>query len=186
MSCVRKAPCRCLYETPSQQADPILAASAVAAGDGANTAARTIYERGNPRLRTAGAFSLARWVTGGWEALEVGRRLSNCKTVPRLPGARPCGCSRTAEPQPAQTRDHPELGLSAVAPGGWGGGGGGFFFQAGFFFWGGGGYPPEGPDRPSKIVPALSPRQPAGPRQKSITKKVTTVPDHLLLGASLP
>jgi peptide chain release factor 3 len=60
-------------------------------------------------------FTVARWVTGGWPALEQVGRIFNCKTV-RDPWDRPVLLFRNDWNLNQLGDDHPDLQLSAVAP----------------------------------------------------------------------
>jgi peptide chain release factor 3 len=61
-------------------------------------------------------FNLARWVSGGWEALERVGRVFNCRTV-RDAWDRPVLLFRNEWNLNQLREDHPDLELSAVAPG---------------------------------------------------------------------
>jgi len=60
-------------------------------------------------------FTVARWVGGGWPALESVGRLFNCRTV-RDSWDRPVLLFRNEWNLNQLVEDHPELELSAVAP----------------------------------------------------------------------
>ncbi|MFM7754991.1 MAG: peptide chain release factor 3, partial [Cyanobium sp.] len=60
-------------------------------------------------------FSVARWVCGGWPALEGVGRLFNCKVV-RDSWDRPVLLFRNDWNLNQLREDHPDLELSAVAP----------------------------------------------------------------------
>jgi peptide chain release factor 3 len=60
-------------------------------------------------------FTLARWVNGGWEALERVGRIFNCKNV-RDPWDRPVLLFRNEWNLNQLLEDHPELELNSVAP----------------------------------------------------------------------
>ncbi len=60
-------------------------------------------------------FSVARWVIGGWPALETVGRVFNCRTV-RDCWDRPVLLFRNDWNLNQLQEDHPELELRAVAP----------------------------------------------------------------------
>jgi len=142
-----------LYDTDLSKRDRSWRRSASCSWRWCNTACRNeLPGRANP-ARTAGLSPLARWVTGGWEALEVVRSSVQLQDV-RMPGAgRLAAVQEQLEPQPAQQRTHPN---SASVRGS-------------------GCQRVSSRIRPLKIVCAEA----HGTRracQESITKKVTTVP----------
>ena len=67
-----------------------------------------------PRLEPLG-FQVARWVVGGWPALEAVGRIFNCKTV-RDAWDRPVLLFKNEWNLNQLREDHPDLDLSAVAP----------------------------------------------------------------------
>ncbi len=76
---------------------------------------RLEHDYGVPtRLEPLG-FTTARWVTGGWPALEALGRLFNCKTV-RDSWNRPVLLFKNRWNLQQLQGDHPELALAAVAP----------------------------------------------------------------------
>ncbi len=102
-----------LYDTDASKRDPILAAVGQLQLEVVQY--RLENEYGVPtRLEPLG-FSVARWVVGGWEALEAVGRLFNCKTV-RDAWDRPVLLFKNDWNLHQLAEDHPKLELSAVAP----------------------------------------------------------------------
>jgi peptide chain release factor 3 len=102
-----------LYDTDASKRDPILAAVGQLQLEVVQY--RLENEYGVPtRLEPLG-FSVARWVSGGWDALEAVGRLFNCKTV-RDAWDRPVLLFKNDWNLNQLNADHPDLGLSAVAP----------------------------------------------------------------------
>ena len=102
-----------LYDTDASKRDPILAAVGQLQLEVVQY--RLEHEYGVPtRLEPLG-FSVARWVSGGWDALEAVGRLFNCKTV-RDAWDRPVLLFKNDWNLNQLNADHPDLGLSAVAP----------------------------------------------------------------------
>jgi peptide chain release factor 3 len=66
------------------------------------------------RLEALG-FTVARWVIGGWPALETVGRIFNCKTV-RDAWDRPVLLFKNQWNLNQLSEDHPDLQLGAVAP----------------------------------------------------------------------
>ena len=102
-----------LYDTDASKRDPILAAVGQLQLEVVQY--RLENEYGVPtRLEPLG-FTVARWVSGGWEALEAVGRVFNCKTV-RDAWDRPVLLFKNDWNLNQLSADHPDLGLSAVAP----------------------------------------------------------------------
>jgi len=102
-----------LYDTDQSKRDPILAAVGQLQLEVVQY--RLEHEYGVPtRLEPLG-FSVARWVSGGWPALEKVGRIFNCKTV-RDAWDRPVLLFKNEWNLNQLREDHPELGLAAVAP----------------------------------------------------------------------
>ena len=102
-----------LYDTDPSKRNPILAA--VGRLQLEVVQHRMEHDYGVPtRLELLG-FSTARWVTGGWPALEALGRLFNCKTV-RDSWNRPVLLFKNSWNLQQLHGDHPELELNAVAP----------------------------------------------------------------------
>ena len=102
-----------LYDTDASKRDPILAAV------GQLQLEVVLYRLENEygvksRLEPLD-FTVARWVSGGWAALEAVGRIFNCKTV-RDPWDRPVLLFRNTWNLNQLQEDHPELALAAVAP----------------------------------------------------------------------
>lgn len=102
-----------LYDTDPSKRDPILAAVGQLQLEVVQY--RLENEYGVPtRLEPLG-FCVARWVVGGWPALEAVGRLFNCKTV-RDAWDRPVLLFKNLWNLNQLLEDHPELELAAVAP----------------------------------------------------------------------
>ncbi|MCP9914971.1 peptide chain release factor 3 [Cyanobium sp. ATX 6F1] len=102
-----------LYDTDASKRDPILAAVGQLQLEVVQY--RLENEYGVPtRLEPLG-YSVARWVVGGWGALEAVGRLFNCKTV-RDAWDRPVLLFKNDWNLHQLAEDHPRLELSAVAP----------------------------------------------------------------------
>ncbi|MEI6829016.1 MAG: peptide chain release factor 3 [Synechococcaceae cyanobacterium ELA445] len=102
-----------LYDTDPSKRDPILAAVGQLQLEVVQY--RLENEYGVPtRLEPLG-FCVARWVVGGWPAIEAVGRLFNCKTV-RDAWDRPVLLFKNLWNLNQLLEDHPELELAAVAP----------------------------------------------------------------------
>ena len=102
-----------LYDTDQSKRDPILAAVGQLQLEVVQY--RLEHEYGvQTRIEPLG-FSVARWVSGGWPALEKVGRIFNCKTV-RDAWDRPVLLFKNDWNLNQLAEDHPELELSAVAP----------------------------------------------------------------------
>ena len=102
-----------LYDTDPGKRNPILAAVGQLQLEVVQH--RLEYDYGVPtRLEPLG-FTTARWVTGGWPALEALGRLFNCKAV-RDSWNRPVLLFKNRWNLQQLQGDHPELVLAAVAP----------------------------------------------------------------------
>jgi peptide chain release factor 3 len=102
-----------LYDTDESKRDPILAAVGQLQLEVVQY--RLEHEYGvQTRLEPLG-FSVARWVVGGWPALEAVGRIFNCKTV-RDAWNRPVLLFKNDWNLGQLAEDHSELELSAVAP----------------------------------------------------------------------
>jgi peptide chain release factor 3 len=102
-----------LYDTDESKRDPILAAVGQLQLEVVQY--RLEHEYGvQTRLEPLG-FQVARWLVGGWPALEAVGRIFNCKTV-RDSWNRPVLLFKNAWNLNQLADDHPELQLSAVAP----------------------------------------------------------------------
>ena len=102
-----------LYDTDESKRDPILAAVGQLQLEVVQY--RLEHEYGvQTRIEPLG-FSVARWVVGGWPALEVVGRIFNCKTV-RDAWNRPVLLFKNDWNLGQLAEDHPDLELSAVAP----------------------------------------------------------------------
>jgi peptide chain release factor 3 len=102
-----------LYDTDPSKRDPILAAVGQLQLEVVQY--RLENEYGVPtRLEPIG-FCVARWVVGGWPALDAVGRLFNCKTV-RDAWDRPVLLFKNLWNLNQLLEDHPELELAAVAP----------------------------------------------------------------------
>ena len=102
-----------LYDTDQSKRDPILAAVGQLQLEVVQY--RLEHEYGvQTRIEPLG-FSVARWVCGGWPALEKVGRIFNCKSV-RDAWDRPVLLFKNDWNLNQLAEDHPELELSAVAP----------------------------------------------------------------------
>ena len=102
-----------LYDTDPGKRNPILAAVGQLQLEVVQH--RLEHDYGVPtRLEPLG-FTTARWVTGGWPALEALGRLFNCKAV-RDSWNRPVLLFKNSWNLQQLQGDHPELDLAAVAP----------------------------------------------------------------------
>jgi peptide chain release factor 3 len=102
-----------LYDTDPSRRDPILAAVGRLQLDVVQY--RLEHEYGVRTRLEPLEFSVARWVQGGWPALERLGRLFNCRTV-RDAWDRPVLLFRNEWNLSQLQEDHPELQLNAVAP----------------------------------------------------------------------
>ncbi|MEI7666160.1 MAG: peptide chain release factor 3 [Synechococcaceae cyanobacterium ELA263] len=102
-----------IYDTDASKRDPILAAVGQLQLEVVQY--RLEHEYGVKTRIEPMEFTVARWVTGGWPALEKVGRIFNCKTV-RDPWDRPVLLFRNDWNLNQLRDDHPELELSAVAP----------------------------------------------------------------------
>jgi peptide chain release factor 3 len=102
-----------LYDTDQSKRDPILAAVGQLQLEVVQYRLENEYGV-QTRLEPLG-FQVARWVTGGWPALEAVGRIFNCKTV-RDPWDRPVLLFKNEWNLNQLHDDHPDLELSAVAP----------------------------------------------------------------------
>ncbi len=102
-----------LYDTDASKRDPILAAVGQLQLEVVQY--RLENEYGVKTRIEPMEFTVARWVTGGWPALEQVGRIFNCKIV-RDPWDRPVLLFRNDWNLNQLRDDHPELELSAVAP----------------------------------------------------------------------
>ena len=102
-----------LYDTDESKRDPILAAVGQLQLEVVQYRLENEYGV-QTRLEPLG-FSVARWVVGGWPALEQVGRIFNCKTV-RDAWNRPVLLFKNDWNLNQLREDHPELELSAVAP----------------------------------------------------------------------
>ena len=102
-----------LYDTDQSKRDPILAAVGQLQLEVVQY--RLEHEYGvQTRIEPLG-FSVARWVCGGWPALEKVGRIFNCKSV-RDAWDRPVLLFKNDWNLNQLAEDHPDLELSAVAP----------------------------------------------------------------------
>ena len=102
-----------LYDTDESKRDPILAAVGQLQLEVVQY--RLEHEYGvKTRIEPLG-FAVARWVVGGWPALEAVGRIFNCKTV-RDSWNRPVLLFKNDWNLNQLAEDHAELELSAVAP----------------------------------------------------------------------
>ena len=102
-----------LYDTDQSKRDPILAAVGQLQLEVVQY--RLEHEYGvQTRIEPLG-FSVARWVSGGWSALEKVGRIFNCKTV-RDAWDRPVLLFKNDWNLNQLAEDHPDLELSTVAP----------------------------------------------------------------------
>ena len=102
-----------LYDTDESKRDPILAAVGQLQLEVVQYRLENEYGV-QTRLEPLG-FAVARWVVGGWPALEQVGRIFNCKTV-RDAWNRPVLLFKNDWNLNQLRDDHPELELSAVAP----------------------------------------------------------------------
>ncbi len=102
-----------LYDTDPSKRDPILAAVGQLQLEVVQY--RLQHEYGVESRLEPLDFTVARWVTGGWPALEKVGRVFNCKTV-RDAWDRPVLLFRNDWNLNQLKEDHPDLELSAVAP----------------------------------------------------------------------
>ena len=102
-----------LYDTDPSRRDPILAAVGQLQLEVVQH--RLASEYGVQTRLEPMEFSVARWVCGGWEALEHVGRLFNCRTV-RDCWDRPVLLFRNDWNLGQLQEDHPELELRSVAP----------------------------------------------------------------------
>ncbi|MEY3545118.1 MAG: hypothetical protein RLZZ247_1275, partial [Cyanobacteriota bacterium] len=102
-----------LYDTDQSKRDPILAAVGQLQLEVVQYRLENEYGV-QTRLEPLG-FSVARWVVGGWPALETVGRIFNCKTV-RDAWDRPVLLFKNEWNLNQLGEDHPDLELSAVAP----------------------------------------------------------------------
>jgi peptide chain release factor 3 len=102
-----------LYDTDASKRDPILAAVGQLQLEVVQY--RLENEYGVKTRLEPLDFSVARWVSGGWSALEKVGRIFNCKTV-RDAWDRPVLLFRNEWNLNQLREDHPDLELSAVAP----------------------------------------------------------------------
>jgi peptide chain release factor 3 len=102
-----------LYDTDLSKRDPILAAVGQLQLEVVQY--RLENEYGVKTRLEPLEFSVARWVSGGWPALEAIGRVFNCKTV-RDAWDRPVLLFRNSWNLQQLQDDHPSLALSSVAP----------------------------------------------------------------------
>jgi peptide chain release factor 3 len=102
-----------LYDTDASKRDPILAAVGQLQLEVVQY--RLENEYGVTTRLEPLDFTVARWVNGGWSALERVGRIFNCKTV-RDAWDRPVLLFRNAWNLQQLLEDHPDLELSSVAP----------------------------------------------------------------------
>jgi len=102
-----------LYDIDQSKRDPILAAVGQLQLEVVQY--RLEHEYGVKTRLEPMEFSVARWVSGGWPALETVGRIFNCKTV-RDPWDRPVLLFRNDWNLNQLHEDHPALELAAVAP----------------------------------------------------------------------
>ncbi|NDF61559.1 MAG: peptide chain release factor 3 [Synechococcaceae bacterium WBB_3_034] len=102
-----------LYDTDQSKRDPILAAVGQLQLEVVQYRLENEYGV-QTRLEPLG-FCVARWVVGGWPALEAVGRIFNCKTV-RDAWDRPVLLFKNEWNLNQLREDHPDLELSAVAP----------------------------------------------------------------------
>jgi peptide chain release factor 3 len=102
-----------LYDTDASKRDPILAAVGQLQLEVVQY--RLENEYGVKTRLEPMEFSVARWVSGGWPALEAVGRIFNCKTV-RDPWDRPVLLFRNDWNLNQLREDHPNLDLASVAP----------------------------------------------------------------------
>jgi len=102
-----------LYDTDQSKRDPILAAVGQLQLEVVQHRLQSEYGV-STRLEPL-AFNMARWIEGGWSALEEVGRLFNCKTV-RDSWDRPVLLFKNSWNLQQLQEDHPNLALMAVAP----------------------------------------------------------------------
>jgi peptide chain release factor 3 len=102
-----------LYDTDASKRDPILAAVGQLQLEVVQY--RLENEYGVKTRLEPMEFTVARWVSGGWPALEAVGRIFNCKTV-RDPWDRPVLLFRNDWNLNQLREDHPDLELASVAP----------------------------------------------------------------------
>ena len=102
-----------LYDTDQSKRDPILAAVGQLQLEVVQHRLENEYGV-ETRLEPMG-FQVARWVSGGWPALERVGRIYNCKTVQDA-WSRPVLLFKNTWNLNQLLEEHPELELSAVAP----------------------------------------------------------------------
>jgi peptide chain release factor 3 len=102
-----------LYDTDASKRDPILAAVGQLQLEVVQY--RLENEYGVKTRLEPMEFTVARWVSGGWPALEAVGRIFNCKTA-RDPWDRPVLLFRNDWNLNQLREDHPELELASVAP----------------------------------------------------------------------
>ena len=102
-----------LYDTDASKRDPILAAVGQLQLEVVQY--RLENEYGVKTRVEPMEFNVARWVSGGWPALEAVGRIFNCKTV-RDPWDRPVLLFRNDWNLNQLREDHPDLELASVAP----------------------------------------------------------------------
>jgi peptide chain release factor 3 len=102
-----------MYSIDEAKRDPILAAVGQLQFEVVQF--RLQNEYGVETLLEVLPYSVARWVTGGWEALQLVGRLFNTTTVKDNMG-RPVLLFRNEWNCQQLAGDHPELRLSAIAP----------------------------------------------------------------------
>ena len=102
-----------LYDTDASKRDPILAAVGQLQLEVVQY--RLENEYGVKTRLEPMEFNVARWVSGGWPALEAVGRIFNCKTV-RDPWDRPVLLFRNDWNLNQLREDHPDLELASVAP----------------------------------------------------------------------
>jgi peptide chain release factor 3 len=102
-----------LYDTDASKRDPILAAVGQLQLEVVQY--RLENEYGVKTRVEPMEFNVARWVSGGWPALDAVGRIFNCKTV-RDPWDRPVLLFRNDWNLNQLREDHPDLELASVAP----------------------------------------------------------------------
>ena len=102
-----------LYDNDASKRDPILAAVGQLQLEVVQY--RLENEYGVKTRVEPMEFNVARWVSGGWPALEAVGRIFNCKTV-RDPWDRPVLLFRNDWNLNQLREDHPDLELASVAP----------------------------------------------------------------------
>ena len=102
-----------LYDNDASKRDPILAAVGQLQLEVVQY--RLENEYGVKTRLEPMEFNVARWVSGGWPALEAVGRIFNCKTV-RDPWDRPVLLFRNDWNLNQLREDHPDLELASVAP----------------------------------------------------------------------